>query len=68
MKRFLIAIALSCLLSVSVMAGDVPIVPAPSPAPGPITSEPSVVTTAPADIPSVGLSLSLVTMLLELAF
>jgi hypothetical protein len=31
MKRFVMAIALTCVLSVSALAGDVPIVPSPAP-------------------------------------
>jgi len=33
MKRFLIALTLTCVLSVSAMAGDIPTVGAPAPAP-----------------------------------
>lgn len=31
MKRFVIAVALTCVLSASALAGDVPIVPGPMP-------------------------------------
>jgi hypothetical protein len=63
MKRFLIAIALTCVLSVAAMAGEVPIVPAPSPGgvptngvstPGDIPSDGSA---APADGPTLGLAI-----------
>jgi hypothetical protein len=33
MKRFLVALTLTCVLSISAMAGDIPTVGAPSPAP-----------------------------------
>lgn len=33
MKRFLVALTLTCVLSVSAMAGDIPTVGAPLPAP-----------------------------------
>jgi hypothetical protein len=33
MKRFLVALTLTCVLSVSAMAGDIPTVGAPAPAP-----------------------------------
>jgi hypothetical protein len=33
MKRFLVALTLTCVLSVSAMAGDIPTVGTPSPAP-----------------------------------
>jgi hypothetical protein len=42
MKRFLVALALTCVLSVSAMAGDIPTVGTPSPAP---TAQSSVAAT-----------------------
>jgi hypothetical protein len=42
MKRFLVALTLTCVLSVSAMAADIPTVGAPSPAP---TTQSSVAAT-----------------------
>ena len=72
MKRFLVTLTLTCVLSVSAMAGSIPTCGAPAPdvPPVPITSEPgempTVGSTAPGDIPTCGLSF--VVTLLELAF
>ena len=72
MKRFLVALTLTCVLSVSAMAGDIPTIGAPSPGQtqgGDSTALgeiPSVNSPAPADIPTCGLSL--VITLLDLAF
>ena len=50
MKRFLITVALTCFLSLSALAGDVPTVGTPQPPPPGITTGP----TSPGDLPSVG--------------
>ena len=52
MKRFVTAIALCCILSASALAGDVPSVGAPAPAPSSMTE--TINTTSPGDIPSDG--------------
>ena len=62
MKRFLMTIALVCVLAGFAMAGEMPTCGAPSPAPGDM---PTIGSTAPADIPTYGLSL--VITLLDLA-
>jgi hypothetical protein len=49
MKRFFGALALTCLLSASALAGEIPTVGAPQPSPQGITSE-----TSPSQIPTVG--------------
>ena len=49
MKRFLTLVALTCLLSGSALAGDVPTVGAPQPSP-----QQTTMSTSPGDIPSVG--------------
>lgn len=48
MKRFMLAVALTCVLSVSVIAGEMPTmgIAAPSPTPA--------VTTAPGEMPTTG--------------
>lgn len=72
MKRFLIALALTCVLSGSALAGDVPTCGAPVPAssettettsPGDITNGDS---TSPGDVDTCGLSVLLT--ILDLAF
>ena len=52
MKRFLIAIALTCALCSSAFAGDIPSVGAP--APNGITQTPGETQTPPGDIPTDG--------------
>jgi hypothetical protein len=49
MKRFVTAIALSCVLSASALAGDVPSVGAPAPASNGVTE-----TTEPGDVQTPG--------------
>jgi hypothetical protein len=75
MKRFLQALALTCVLSGVVLAGDIPTVGAPAPAPNGITQTeptalpgdiPTVDSTSPGDIPTVGLSVFLT--ILDLVF
>ena len=51
MKRFLITIAMTCALSSSVLAGEIPSVGAPAPA-----SSGATESTSPGDIPSIGMS------------
>ena len=41
MKRFLVALTLTCVLSVSALAGDIPTIGAPAPAP---TTQSNIVT------------------------
>ena len=72
MKRILMAVALAFVLSSTALAGDMPAV-GPSPAPGqtdgppsPVVAEQGIDSTAPADIPTCGLSV--VVTLLDLAF
>jgi hypothetical protein len=64
MKRFLAALTLTCALSVSAMAGDIPTCGVTSPAPGETQTPPGV--TAPGEIPSVPLSVLLT--ILDFAF
>ena len=52
MKRFLAALAITCVLSVSAFAGDMPI--SGSPAPPPPPSNATVETTEPGDIQTPG--------------
>ena len=52
MKRFLITIALTCALSSSAFAGEIPSVGAPAPASSG-TTDPTT-SSSPGDIPSVG--------------
>jgi hypothetical protein len=72
MKRFLVTLTLTCVLSGSALAGTIPTCGAPSPAPDPngIASQPgdipTVGSTTPGDMPTVGLSALLT--ILELAF
>ena len=73
MKRFLVALTLTCILSVSAMAGDIPTIGAQAPAPTPngMTAEapgdiPTIGSTSPGDMPTVGLSALLA--ILDLAF
>ena len=73
MKKFLMTIALTSVLSVSALAGDMPTVGAPAPAGTPSTGEMPTVgapapegTPLPGDMPGVGLSVLLT--ILELAF
>jgi hypothetical protein len=73
MKRFLVALTLTCILSVSAMAGDIPTIGAPAPAPTPngMTAEapgdmPTCGSTSPGDIPTCGMSVWLT--ILDLAF
>ena len=54
MKRFLAALAITCVLSVSAFAGDMPI--SGSPAPPPPPSKATMETTEPGDIPTSGRS------------
>jgi hypothetical protein len=49
MKRLLAPMALTCVLSVSALAGDIPTLGAPQPAPAQTTT-----TTSPGDVPTVG--------------
>jgi hypothetical protein len=51
MKRFLAAIAIACLLSVSALAGDIPISGAPAPPP---PTNATTETTAPGDMETPG--------------
>jgi hypothetical protein len=51
MRRFLIAAALTCVLAVTTLAGDVPTVGAPAPPPTGLTQTHSTVA---GEIPSVG--------------
>lgn len=53
MKRFALAITLSCVLAGSALAGEMPMV-GPAPAPTPTTVEPTP--TVPGDIPMTALS------------
>jgi len=52
MKRFLAAIFITCVLSVSALAGDIPI--SGSPAPPPPPSNATMETTEPGDMPTSG--------------
>jgi len=52
MKRFLMAVALTCALSFSALAGEIPTDGAPSPTPNPTITN----STAPGDIPCDGTS------------
>ena len=54
MKRYLMAFALTGLLAVSTLAGDISTSGAPAPAPSGITQTPGETQTPPGDIPSVG--------------
>ena len=54
MKRFLIAIALTCVLSSSGLAGQIPTDGSAAPAPNGITQTPGETQTPPGDIPSDG--------------
>lgn len=72
MKRFLIAIALTCVLSVSAFAGDIPMTVTAT-----ATPPPPEETAMPGDIPSTGstslgdmpnVDLSILLTLLDLAF
>ncbi|MEK6279170.1 MAG: hypothetical protein AABN95_02345 [Acidobacteriota bacterium] len=58
MKRFLVAIALACAISVSAQAGDVPTAGFTSPAPGELPtggiSSPTTGTTSPGELPTSG--------------
>ncbi len=47
MKRFLTAIAMACVLSISALAGDIPTLGAPQPSP-----QETTISTSPGDIPS----------------
>ena len=55
MKRFLITIALTCALSSSVLAGEIPSVGAPAPAPSG-TTQTSPGEIPPGDVPTVGVA------------
>ena len=72
MKRFLAALALTCALSASVLAGDIPTcgTPSPDPTPNGMTSEPGdmpiIGSTSPGDMPTCGMSVWLT--ILDLAF
>jgi len=50
MKRFMMTLVVTCVLSASVLAGDVPTVGVTAPPPPP----PASTSTAPGEIPSVG--------------
>ena len=50
MKRFMLAVALTCVLSVSAIAGEMPTMGAVAPTPNPI------VTTTPGDMPTTGVA------------
>lgn len=54
MKRLLIAIALTCVLSSSALAGDIPSVGAPSPAPAGASQ--TSISPSPGEIPTSGLA------------
>ena len=54
MKRFLIAIALTCVLSSSALAGDIPSDGSAAPKPSGITQTTGETQTPPGDIPSGG--------------
>ncbi len=54
MKRFLIAIALACVLSASTMAGDLPTGGSPSPAPTGTTQ--TTTATSPGELPTSGVA------------
>ena len=54
MKRFLAAIFITCVLSVSALAGDIPISGSPAPATSEPTTSAQASETAPGDIPSDG--------------
>ena len=54
MKRFLIAAALTCALSSSVFAGNIPSDGSAAPAPSGITQTPGETQTPPGDIPTDG--------------
>lgn len=54
MKRLMITLALTCVLSASVLAGEVPTVGITAPPPDETT--PTTSAPAPSDIPSVGLT------------
>ena len=56
MKRFLMTMALTCVLSSSSLAGEVPTVGITSPPPPPSGFQSATDTTAPGDVPSVGFS------------
>jgi hypothetical protein len=61
MKRFLVTLALTCVLSGTAFAGEIPTMGSPSPAPDGATQ-----TTLPGDMPTCGLSVLLT--ILNLAF
>ena len=54
MKRYLMALALTGLLAVSTLAGDISTSGAPAPAPNGITQTPGAAQTPPGQIPSDG--------------
>jgi hypothetical protein len=56
MKRFVMTIALTCALSASALAGDVPTVGVTPPPPPPPDGIQATSTSAPGDVPSVGLT------------
>lgn len=72
MRRFLMTVALTCVLSVSAMAGDMPTcgTPAPPPPPSEMQTSPGEIPTdgltSPSDMPTCGLSAVLA--ILNLAF
>lgn len=54
MKRFVMTVAFTCVLAAPTLAGDIPSVGAPSPAPPATTQTTS--TPSPGDIPTVGVA------------
>ena len=70
MKRFLMTMALTCVLSSSCLAGDVPSVGFTAPPPPPAGTTPTSTSTVTGEVPTVGLTqqmsaaLSLVQILL----
>ncbi len=54
MKRFMLTVALTCVLAASTLAGDIPSVGSSSPSPQGMTQTTS--TTSPGEIPTVGLT------------
>ena len=54
MKRFLIAITLTCLLSVTALAGDIPISGSPAPPPPPSGATQTTTETSTGEIPTSG--------------
>jgi len=72
MKRFLVTLALTCVLSGTALAGDIPTMGVPSPAPDGTAQTalpgdiPTSDSTSPGDMPTCGLAVLLT--ILDLAF